>query len=576
MRNLFLLAAILSLLIAGCSSSSKLPTQPNSPDLPQADYSTPETDLLYSGTFEIDLETQTITSIDRQSDFIYDITWFLPDKCPGGCFRFAIVGVVGTVLEIELTLENPLAVQAYDLRVQYLNLYGKTVLNPDSYTDFLGTQITTIYPFTAFMKEDADRAFPVGPGGIDTETLFLDFPPGASPSVDYAITAHMPDQTHEPYEIGEMTQSGELTPSGGSATISCRVDDHQDDISNVFLDATPFTGAPVEMFPGTSGYYEVDISNTEGAPIDDYIQLIMALSPNPQNISTYNYVTISVTEQGLIETIVYDADFGIGRNIFSIDPEGATAPVQWTEQVDPAIWCEGPVLSPNGEYIVYLRYSWSAFADELRRIDIATGEDISITGGMVHWYSYADWRSDGQKLICSYGETIMDSFELYTMDPDGSNQEQLTATYLDPFNPVYSADDQFVYFQSFLNNELYIMEIATGMLTQYTDNGTWNDDVNKSPDGIQVAWATMYGCGCRNIYISPVAGPWNPPDKILNFDSCVRSPCFSPDGTKMVVDHGGFDASEIAVYDLVEDTWYDITGNAWGDYCADWGYMIPH
>ncbi len=291
-----LMVAVISMfwsVLTGCSGVS---IQPNTPDLPQDEFSQTSSGVLYSGSFEIDLETTSITQIEnRQPEFVYDITGFLPDKCPGGCFRFTIVGVVGTVLEIELTLENPLAIQAYDVRVEYIELFGKTVINPDSYTDFLGTPISGIHPFTAFAKEEANRAFPLGPGGIDTETLFLDFPPGSPSSVNYAITASLPDNAGEPYEISEMAQEGELTPLDGTPIISCKVDDHQDDVSYVFLDATPFTGVPVQMMPSGGGIYEVEISNTEEAPVGTYNQLIMALSSNPQNISTYNYVEITVT-----------------------------------------------------------------------------------------------------------------------------------------------------------------------------------------------------------------------------------------------------------------------------------------
>ena len=295
MRHAFFSLIIFLLLVfAGCSSSSNNPTQPAGPALPEANSSFDGTALCYQGTFEIDLESQTITQHEnREASTVYDITGFLPDKCPGGCFRFAIVGVVGTVLEIELTLENPLAIQVYDARVEYKNLFGKTVLNPDSYTDFLGTPITGIHPFTAFAKENPNRAFPVGPSGIDSETLFLDFPPGAPSAVNYAITVHVPGQTPEPYEISEMAQTGTLTVTGGSATISCKVDDHQGNISGVYMDARPFTGSPVQLL-FNDPKWEVEISNTVGAPEGIYNQLIMALSPNPQNISTYNYVEVTV------------------------------------------------------------------------------------------------------------------------------------------------------------------------------------------------------------------------------------------------------------------------------------------
>ncbi len=308
MRNSVIIASLFMLLVAfaGCSNSSNLPTQPNTPENSSSD-----TQMLYSGSFEIDLDSQTVSKIEpRQSDFVYNITGFLPDKCPGGCFRFEIINVVGTVLEIELTLENPVAVLAYDLRVVYLDLFGKTVLNPDSYTDFLGTPITNIHPFTEFMKGIPDRAFPMGPGGMDTETLFLDFPPGAVAAVNYAITVSLPSNAEEPYEVLETSQTGTLTPSGGSAFISCRVNDHQDNVSDVFLDATPFTGAPVQLLPTSGNVYEVEISNTEGAPIGNYNQLIMALSPNPQNISTYNYVMITVSEEP--SDVIYVDDSYVG------------------------------------------------------------------------------------------------------------------------------------------------------------------------------------------------------------------------------------------------------------------------
>ena len=86
----------------------------------------------------------------------------------------------------------------------------------------------------------------------------------------------------------------------------------------------------------------------------------------------------------------------------------------------------------------------------------------------------------------------------------------------------------------------------------------------------------MYGNTCRWIYISPAIGPWNPWDKIIGFSMCVRNPCFSPDGTKLAVDYGSFDGSEIAIYDLTDDSWISITSNMVGDFYPDWGYMIPH
>ncbi|MFH1515826.1 MAG: hypothetical protein ABIG42_10255, partial [bacterium] len=233
--------------------------------------------------------------IDRSSDLNINITWFLAVGCPGGCFTYKIVGVNGTVLEIELKIENPSSIQAYDVRLIYQELYGKTVMNPDSYTDMWKPY--SIQPFTAFATSDPDRAFPVGPGVSDTQTLFLDFPGGANPRVDFAIAASLPGQTGEPYEINSMAQTGTLTPSGGSAVISCNVLDHQGDITFVAADTSVLTGSYVFLNAGVGDSYSKTISNTMGAPVGTYIVPMMARSPNSQFFNTYNYFTLTVSTQ---------------------------------------------------------------------------------------------------------------------------------------------------------------------------------------------------------------------------------------------------------------------------------------
>ena len=282
----------------GCSGGAKTPMSPNDLTLsPTSDNG--ERTFITTGTLTIDPVNMTIQNVEnRRPDLVYNITGYLGNKCPGGCFRFKIVHIVGTVLEIELTVENPTQFQVYDLRVEYLDLFGKSVLNPDSYTDFLGTPLTKIKPFTAFATSSPNRAFPVGPGGMDTQALFLDFPPGSISAVNYAITASYPGMCAEPYEINGMNQSGRLTPTGGSAVISCHALDHQNNISVVYLDATPFTGVPKQMIPNAVDptLFETTISNTQGKPVGIYKQLIMAQSTNSQHISTYNYVDIEVSE----------------------------------------------------------------------------------------------------------------------------------------------------------------------------------------------------------------------------------------------------------------------------------------
>ena len=348
-----------------------------------------------------------------------------------------------------------------------------------------------------------------------------------------------------------------------------------------------FTYQETAPFAATelSAHYRFELSGdnlTSTAPVGVLVTARDAKTyPNLGNIPAYQIAygfTVSDNPGNPpTESLIYCSDYNrsiIGRNIYSIDIDGLTEPVQWTIQDDPAIWCEGPDLSPDGKYILYLRYSWSTLGSELRRLDVTTKEDISLSGGMTNWYTYGSWRHDGQKIVYSYADSIFNDGELYIMDADGSNKTALNPTGLYPWSPVYTIDDQAIVFQSFTDNEIYFYDIATGNVTPYTQSGgVWNDDPVVSPDGQYIAWSTSYpDTGGRKIYISPITS-WMPPWKIINFEMYIRSPGFSLDGKKVCFDHGGDQASELGIYDLENDTWKDITANSWGDYQADWGIL---
>jgi hypothetical protein len=94
-----------------------------------------------------------------------------------------------------------------------------------------------------------------------------------------------------------MSFIGHLTPSGGDGTISCKVLDHQDNITSVTVDTTPITGGISTMNPTPLETWETQITNSQSAPVGDYLCLIKAQSPDPSNASTYNYVTVTVSEE---------------------------------------------------------------------------------------------------------------------------------------------------------------------------------------------------------------------------------------------------------------------------------------
>jgi outer membrane protein assembly factor BamB len=288
MRAIVLTLSIISvLLILGCSKSS-----PVDPSLPSDTSS--DRQVIASGTVEIDIQCMTVRLVDdRNSALHLNVTSLLAGACPGGCFRWRITSLVGDVLTLELTLENPVNIQVYDARIVFTQLAGKTVTNNDGYVDVFSPNVW--YPFIAFGKEFANRAFPIGPGGIDTEQMLLKWPNGASPMVAYFLEVSLGGNCGEPYWIHNKQQLGQLTPAGGNAQITMDVADHQNNVFEVLVNTSALTGNMIPLVHGSGDTWSSEISNTQHAPIGTYTCLIRASSLS-ETVKLYDYIVLTVAE----------------------------------------------------------------------------------------------------------------------------------------------------------------------------------------------------------------------------------------------------------------------------------------
>jgi hypothetical protein len=305
--SFLLLLFVLFIFTSGCSNASNQPMIPvaesGQTTFGNFDLMNPEISgygLMFIGTMDIDPFTETITVTERAGTANYDITEFMASGCTGGCFRYQILSYVDEVMSIELEIENPTSLQVYDIRMIFTNLFGKEALNPDNYTSLFDP--SGGFPFNpqiAFMKENDDRAFVVGPGAIDTELLELAFPAGANPLVDYLIVASFPNQCLEPFEIHDIQTSSNMTPSGGNAEISVKFKDHQDDVVIAAADTTPFTGGLtfLEYQPATETY-TAEITNSQGASVGTYNVLFGGMSPG-STVILYDVLVLEVGDDSL-------------------------------------------------------------------------------------------------------------------------------------------------------------------------------------------------------------------------------------------------------------------------------------
>lgn len=286
MRSLILIVfCVLIPISSGCSGNSTLPNVPDD-NLNISDQANQEIQILASGT--LNLEDGSFTESNRSADQYYDVTSYV-----GSSFSYTIDGVIPPdILDITLTIDNTSALTVHDVCIVFEDLFGKTVMNPDSYMDIF--RAWDIDPFIAFRKEDPIREFPPGP---DSEQLLLKYP-GGNPNVDFFIIAHLGGNTGGVYEIGNWNVSGQLTPSGGNANITVDALDHQLDVSSVTADTSVITGDITDFTLLSNDTWEADITNAAGAPVGTYIIPVMAASTAQPLYQTYNFFEISVINDG--------------------------------------------------------------------------------------------------------------------------------------------------------------------------------------------------------------------------------------------------------------------------------------
>ena len=282
--------------------------QPAVPDVPGPD-SSPLADtetnedgygVLSAGSLMIDPVTQTITdSPDRDPMININVTGYLKaGGCPGGCFRYRLISVTGDVYNIDVTIENPTTILAFDVRLIFTALGKKTIVNADGYTDLFDPAGTPyINPFIAFGTDYFLRLFPTAPGGIDTQNLKLKWPANDNGPLRYIVTASLPENTQEPYTIEQFQQIGPLWWQGGECNLAVWVDDWQWDITSVLVDARVFNNQIMYLVsnPERPNTYEIHIVNSNNVYPGTYPTLFKATSPNPQNISMYNIFNVVVT-----------------------------------------------------------------------------------------------------------------------------------------------------------------------------------------------------------------------------------------------------------------------------------------
>ena len=277
---IYSLTALILLVSLSCSGGGSSPTAPP-PDLPEnysLDLSTINPGSTHKmmgmslATFDPDTGDVDIVPL-RTSEAHMNLSSFLNHPaCPNSsCLTWYVKGYdpLNRVWILDMHLINPTVFNAYDVRLQFMDMPGDRwnpddpsadtwvsseweIVNPDSYTNIWDTDnpftpfVQWMNPFIAFEKEDFDRKFLADPDGTgkliysDIEELKVHIPQGAPGGVIVLVLdVSWPGHCYDPYQIVTMKQleplqSGPEDPAKTS-NVEVVVADWQQDVLEVSL-----------------------------------------------------------------------------------------------------------------------------------------------------------------------------------------------------------------------------------------------------------------------------------------------------------------------------------------------------
>lgn len=139
-------------------------------------------------------------------------------------------------------------------------------------------------------------------------------------------------------------------------------------------------------------------------------------------------------------------------------------------------------------------------------------------------------QSSGGKI--AFASNRDGNYEIYLMNPDGSNQTRLTNNSAFDYFPAISPDGNRIAFSSFRdgNHEIYVMNSDGTGQTRLTNHPDVDSQPSFSPDGSRIVFIS-YRHGNYEIYVMNADG--NNPKRLTDNPAPDHEPVFSPDGTKI-------------------------------------------
>jgi Tol biopolymer transport system component len=146
--------------------------------------------------------------------------------------------------------------------------------------------------------------------------------------------------------------------------------------------------------------------------------------------------------------------------------------------------------------------------------------------------AFASTRDQPDPLNCAHNCPVSD---IYTINPDGSGERNLTHNPADDTEPVWSADGSRIAFSTNRdgNYEVYTMDAGGGGLVRLTHDPAKDHFPSWSPDGSKIAFVSDRAPGCGIYVMTAADGSSITRVATTNMCNFGGRPKWSPDGTQI-------------------------------------------
>ena len=302
------------------------------------------------------------------------------------------------------------------------------------------------------------------------------------------------------------------------------------------------------------------------------VVLMLGLTPLMVAVDAQGQIAFVSRRDGNAEIYVMDADGENQRRL----TQNADADYQ-------------PSWSPDGKRIVFCSDrdghpdrvpGW--FTCEIYVMDADGGNQQNLTNHPSDDRS-PSWSPDGTRIAFqSYRDNDRNhNIEIYVMDADGENQQRLTNNLIEDEDPAWSPDGGRIVFSSAreghvidadgnTTDEIYVMDADGGNQRRLTENRNNDWDPVWSPDGKRIAFASDRKGNFDEFDIYVMDADGGNQQKLTNIRGWDSSPSWSPEGERIAFMSERDGNTEIYVMDADGNNQQNLTNNPQGDFGPAW------